>query len=580
MSAPIPQASVGKPVILHRISGSPTRHTETTTRYDGLFDIFPESYWARFTALRHVGLRCQVTEPCRLRLVRRLADGTGTEVLVCESAGGESIVLQAPLADPQAPESYLFLEVISGNSHSTVSVSAVWETTQPPLRVPRIGVAITTFNREAFLVANLVRLDGHLAGGRVVVVNHGAPGLEDRLRDQLPETLAVSWIDQENSGGAGGFTRGMLEHREAGDITHVLLMDDDIDLPADLVERTAAVLSFTRPEICLGGAMFDYHERGHLFSAGDILLPGSFGIAHVAPPEGCDIGTTKGVDFLARVHRPDFNGWWCFAFPIEALDAVGLPMACFIRGDDVEFGYRLKQAGMPTLGWPGLAVWHMPFADKSAPWHMFYDRRNSLFANARHRRIGRRAGLGKLIGGFTHHLLRYDYDRVRAMTLGIVAFSQGAARMEEWTHLDHTLLIAETSKMQIGDCETVMNLHADADFLEPDRLSGFVRSAYMAGRMFLDLAGLPNGTSKAVRLAPGVLWRPDFEKRPSAVLESDGQGKTIRLYRRDTGQSRQAIWACIRALLGMIWHFHQPVPIRFPVQKTPSRPLHERGYQL
>jgi hypothetical protein len=224
-------------------------------------------------------------------------------------------VLQAPLADPQAPESYLFLEVISGNSHSTVSVSAVWETTQPPLRVPRIGVAITTFNREAFLVANLVRLDGHLAGGRVVVVNHGAPGLEDRLRDQLPETLAVSWIDQENSGGAGGFTRGMLEHREAGDITHVLLMDDDIDLPADLVERTAAVLSFTRPEICLGGAMFDYHERGHLFSAGDILLPGSFGIAHVAPPGGCDIGTTKGsISSLACI-VPISTGGGASPFP-------------------------------------------------------------------------------------------------------------------------------------------------------------------------------------------------------------------------------------------------------------------------
>ena len=544
-------------MLLHHVSSMSDRMEESTARFAGLFDIFPESYWARFSTLEEVGLRCCLRSPARLRLIRRQVDGSGKETLLEEvnSSGGE-VVLRTGLAKADAPESCLLLEIQVENPGANPLITAAWETACRPQRSVRVGIAITTFNREPFLIANLTRLCGRMAGGRAIVVNHGAPGLQDRLRDRLPPIPQLRWIDQENSGGAGGFTRGMVEHHTAGDITHVLLMDDDIDLPDDLVERLTAILSFTHSQVCLGGAMFDYHHRTRLFSAGDTLLPGSFGIGHVAPPEGCDIATPSGVDFLARVHRPDFNGWWCFAFPVAALDQVGLPMPCFIRGDDVEFGYRLKQAGMPTLGWPGLAVWHMPFADKSAPWHMFYDRRNSLFANARHRRIGRLAAIGKLIGGFTHHLLRYDYDRVRAMTMGIAAFNAGAAAMARWNHRDHAALIAATSLMDNHPTPALQEQN------EPPsrRLAGFARSLRMVARLIADLTGLPVRTGSLCRMPSGQSWRPDFAHRPALAIECDSQGRATRLYRRNPRECRRATLFCLKAMIGMAVHFHQNVP--------------------
>ncbi|GLK44133.1 glycosyltransferase family 2 protein [Novosphingobium resinovorum] len=565
MSVTIRQRHGRPPFVLHRLSREPNRATTPVIRHDGLFDIFPESYWARFTALESVSLRCHLRAPARLRLLRRRLDDVGGEALLAEtswSPGTETdeVELSASLAPADGPDSCLLLEIIPTGPHTDPVISAAWESAQAPERTPRIGVVITTFNREPFLVSNLARLHRHMAGGCAVVVNHGEPGLEQRLRGQVPTDPAIRWIDQENSGGAGGFTRGMVEHHAAGDITHVLLMDDDIDMPDDLVERTAAILSFARPEICLGGAMFDYHARTQLFSAGDMLLPGSFGIGHVVPPDGCDIATAAGVDFLARVHRPDFNGWWCFAFPIEALEQVGLPMPCFIRGDDVEFGYRLKRAGMPTLGWPGLAVWHMPFAGKSAPWHMFYDRRNSLFANALHRRIGRLKAVGKLVGGFTHHLLRYDYDRVRAMTFGIAAFNAGPAAMACWTHREHAQLIAATSAMALASDEADGGKASSALTLPPIRLSGFARSLRMVGRLVLDLCGLPVGRATPYVLPHGDHWRPDYTQRPSLVIEQDGNGGTARVYRRDPAESRRAMLRCLRAMTGMLVRFHQDVP--------------------
>jgi len=298
-----------------------------------------------------------------------------------------------------------------------------------------------------------------------------------------------------------------------------------------------------------------------------MLLPGGFRIGHVVAPEGCDIATPQGVDFLARVHRPDFNGWWCFAFPIEALDRVGLPMPCFIRGDDVEFGYRLKQAGMPTLGWPGLAVWHMPFAEKSAPWHLFYDRRNSLFANARHRRIGRLAAINALFGGFIHHLLRYDYDRVRAMTSGIAAFNMGAEIMGRWTDIDHAALIAATSRMQDVSTEKGVS-PSTVRRLPVRRLSGIVRDLYMAARILRDLLGWAGGDKTPYHLAPGEVWRPDLSARPAVVVEYTLQGLVLRTYRRNPSETRRAVAQCLKAVAGMVLRFHQRVPVAFPDMKT------------
>ena len=52
-----------------------------------------------------------------------------------------------------------------------------------------------------------------------------------------------------NVGGAGGFTRGMLEamdHKEKP--THVLLMDDDVMILPESLIRTYNLLKIVRPE--------------------------------------------------------------------------------------------------------------------------------------------------------------------------------------------------------------------------------------------------------------------------------------------------------------------------------------------
>lgn len=526
-------------------------------RLGGLFDAFFESYWREFSSVRQVEWRGTLYGAARVTLLRRDAEGRHEHVLAqWRGYGGEEgalVVLSVSLAE--TGEGSLQIEIDDARGATFRDMG--WCATVPPPRQVRLGLVITTYDREAFVRANLKKLAGQLSGHELLIVNHGVPGLGERLSDAAPPSMPVSFIDQENSGGAGGFTRGMVEHYRSGRVSHIILMDDDIDLPTDILPRIAAILAWSDRPFCVGGAMFDYNARSRLFSAGDYLQPDGFGIDHIAPEGGCDVAEATGVDFLARIHNPDFNGWWCFALPREALDIVGLPMPCFIRGDDVEYGYRLKRAGLPTVGWPGVAVWHLPFAAKSAAWHMFYDRRNSLFANSIHRRVGRSAAIRKLLGGFYHHLLRYDYDRVRAMTLGICAFNAGPAAMAAWTYREHDALLADTRRYGDTALAAIENVDSMA---EPMRLHGLRRSLTMKGRLLADLF-LPRRKTVALSLPADVVWRPDYVSRPSFVLEHSKDGAIRGAFRYDRRATWHALWLCACALTGMMRHFDQPAPL-------------------
>jgi GT2 family glycosyltransferase len=530
---------------------------EGRLRLGGLFEVFFESYWTRFTSLRQVEWRCRLKGRARFILWRRDVTN-GVETKLAEWFGEDcieekTVILRTDLKI--TGESSLQIE-IEANQSTIVSDMGCYAPYTAPNPV-QIGLVVTTYEREAFVRANLARLAEQLDGAKLLIVNHGAPGLKERLIDAVPVGMQVQFIDQENSGGSGGFTRGMREHRRDGEVSHICLMDDDIDLSGDLVQRVRGIFAWANQSFCVGGAMFDYHARTKLFSAGDFLVPGSFGIGHVSPEGGGDVALAQDVDFLARQHSPDFNGWWCFAFPADAIDEIGLPIPCFIRGDDVEYGYRLKKSGRATIPWPGIAVWHMPFADKSMPWHMFYDRRNSLFINAIHNRVDWMTALRKMIGGFIHHLLRYDYDRVRAMTLGITAFNKGWAAMAAWNFEDHRKLVNITSRHDLH-----VSARSDGTMSSQDvqRLTGRQRSSALLKRLLIDLF-LPQKQDSAISLPPGIVWRPDYLRRPNWVVEVAVGRSPERVFRHSRLQSWIALWRCFRALAGMMWHFRQKVDL-------------------
>jgi hypothetical protein len=167
-----------------------------------------------------------------------------------------------------------------------------------------------------------------------------------------------------------------------------------------------------------------------------------------------------------------------------------------------------------------------------------------------------------LIGGFTHHLLRYDYDRVRAMTMGIAAFNQGETALSAWTHRDHSKLLEQTGIT--GKRELTEGLEAiqfaDARRLTANQLRGTNRALRMAGRFVADLL-LPRRSFELAVLAPGETWRPDFIDRPAVVAELDQSNVVKAVYRYNWRASWAATGLFLLALTRMVVQFHQPMPL-------------------
>ena len=436
-------------------SGEVHAHQTASIRLHRLFDLFFESYWCRHTGLTHVALSGTLNGKATIEIWRRDAL-SGQERLAAsvyteghERAVEIAVPLQRPCDDDEASYLVAVLHLARGATLRDLR----WCTAAAPVRNVRIAGVICTFNRDDMLSANLTRFAATSPFlHRLVVVNQGAPGLADRMAQTsvgLPMPLLL--VDQPNLGGAGGFTRGIVESLKDADVTHVLLMDDDIDAQPALLARIATILAYAGARHCIGGAMLDIHDSGRLFSCGDRLHPDRPAIINVAPEPGDDDARTDaGRDFLARPHQLDFNGWWCFAFPVEAVRQCGLPLPLFIRGDDVEYGLRLTRAGFPTIGWPGVAVWHMPFASKARPWQAFYDRRNMLFLNELHQLYSRRRIARSAWGSFLNALRARAYGRAEAIVAGVRAFNHGPTHLARWSGDDHAELMRRTEEPEHG----------------------------------------------------------------------------------------------------------------------------------
>ena len=414
-------------------------------RLDRLFDIFPESYWRRYTSLTEIAFTATLTGAARIEIRRRNAltheEQTLTEV-DCEGQAQPiaiPIVLQQPSSEEDASYLIAVLHLAAGAQLHDLR----WSAATAPAREIRIAGVICTFNQEAMLADTLAQISAAPAFlHRLFVVNQGPPALADRIAPGDGSRTPITFIDQPNFGGAGGFARGIIESLDEPQTTHILLMDDDIKAQPLLLARLAAILAYAGERHCIGGAMLDIHAPTRLFTCGDRINPGRPAIINIAPPEGCDdVTTDAGRDFVALDHKPDFNGWWCFVFPVEAVRQCGLPLPLFIRGDDVEFGFRLSRAGFPTIGWPGVAVWHLPFQPKVQPWQAFYDRRNMLFLNEVHGLFSRRRLARSAWGSFTNSIRGRDYARARAIVEGVEAFNKGASHLARWSGEDHSALL-------------------------------------------------------------------------------------------------------------------------------------------
>lgn len=273
----------------------------------------------------------------------------------------------------------------------------VAEVEERAVRPVDIGIDICTYRREPYVSRNLAQLKTRLLDReelevsshiRIYVVDNGKT-LD--THPDIQQTVASSHgriqiFPNKNAGGAGGFTRGMLEilrEKEAYHLTHVLLMDDDAIVEPDTLVRLYGLLRTLRPEwedAAVGGGLMREDHPHILFCAGEAWENGT--VLH--PEKNLDVRDfdTAVCPYLTSTgnERSWYSAWWCCCFSLKVVREDNLPLPVFIHQDDIEFGQRNQKKGFLFLN--GINVWHRGFELSFNASTLYYDIRNGAIAIA------------------------------------------------------------------------------------------------------------------------------------------------------------------------------------------------------
>ena len=398
--------------------------------FDTYFNAFFEHQWRLYTRAERIALHVDLEGAGVLRVWRRTPHG-GATLLHEAAVSGPADAVLSPV--PHFRQAGLLWFELTGGPDGAVLHAASWHAVDAVPAPCGLGVVICTFNREAELGRVLDGIAGDAGLGavaRVVVVNQGRPDL--RMHPAVVPAAAalgarLRVVEQGNFGGAGGFGRGLLETLDDPDVTHACLLDDDVRLEPESLARMAAFFGLATRDLLLGGHMLDSVRPTWLYEAGATVLPNWA----LQPLNGTlDLARPETLDRLLDVTAMHYNGWWMCGLPKALIARYGMPLPCFIRGDDVELGLRLHNAGVPTVPLPGVGIWHEPFYLKVGGWQLYYETRNALISAALHEGFAPRQVAVLLFKRLLIHLLTYRYYNAALVVRAMEDFLLGPAVLD------------------------------------------------------------------------------------------------------------------------------------------------------
>lgn len=306
-------------------------------------------------------------------------------------------------------------------------ISGAYGTTTKDRNDISLAISITTFKREEDVRKTAVRLNAFLDdfdyGDRthVFVVDNGQSA-------EVPKTSHVTPIDNPNFGGAGGFTRGLIEAR-AQEFTHCLFMDDDATFHMENIRRTFAYLSLSlNDRAAVSGAMISNSHKWAMWEYGAYFQ----GTCH---PQfvGADIrnpDVVREMEFATATaaHPNTYGAWWFFAFPVKHATHLAFPF--FVRGDDINFSLANDFA---IQKFNGVVSFQDDFQEKEGPQTLYLDVRNHLVQSLVIDDLKTSPiRMSRMVAGFfLRHLARFHYETAEADLLAFEDVLRGPAFFRE-----------------------------------------------------------------------------------------------------------------------------------------------------
>lgn len=349
---------------------------------DSYFNSFSYSKWDKYTCINSVDLEVTIKGKARLDIVKCILCGVDVLESVVDSTyvNTENVkteVLHFDFSKEQF-EGIAYLKIEAEDT--TVFYDACYSVdTESTPHTVNFALVMCTYKRERYLYNNIEAIkrarNCQLSDTMfdVFVIDNGKTLEPQRFNEDY-----LHLIFNKNVGGAGGFTRGIIETLKMGTFTHIILMDDDVLFDPSILKRTKAFLSFVNPEYkeCfLGGATLSMDRQNIQLESGAIWNNNAL----INLKRGLKLDSKFSLLSNEMDESKSYTSWVYCCIPTIAINDHDLPLPLFVRGDDMEFGIRHKKE---IIAMNGIGVWHAPVDGRYSFSMNYYITRNTLILNA------------------------------------------------------------------------------------------------------------------------------------------------------------------------------------------------------
>lgn len=432
-------------------------------KFNTWMNIFCAQKYFKYCAIENLYLQIRTDRDCEIvfsNLIfnEALANPDTTIKTVKISANTDH---QIEIENPNSYEN-LYFTLISDSP--TVNIKASWCTSSKPVERNKIAIISCTYKREAHIKRNVALFKDFINDNvnlkerlMFLVVDNGKT-LENDI-----ESEKVKLYPNNNTGGAGGFTRGIIETLKDPSFTRILLLDDDVEIFPEAFYRTIVLVDYLKP------------ERNKSFINGAMLLLSSKSIFHenaalwtpdwVEPYHGkLDISKAHNVakanyapdSLFENENRKASSGWWFCSFSVQSVREKGLPLPNFIKADDIEWSWRNFPEHHISVN--GIFVWHMDFGEKENKiTDIYFGYRNKIFANMLHTSNYKKIALKSLSRDFRNLLWFYDYTSCSILLRAMQDIIKGSEVFEQ----DQEQIIRDLAQLIKSDIkEDIVDLNA------------------------------------------------------------------------------------------------------------------------
>lgn len=406
--------------------------------FNGYFNLFYVEKRKKYTNLHSLSLCVRLQGYQELVLVH---DGVDLQTITLAPEQNQEYQIRFPYERYQ--DGCFWFALIKEETASQFHISGFYAggTEREKFRQVTICLDICTYKREVYVARNLRQMKEKLLDKtnldvakhiKIYVIDNGNTLKDCKPIQELSSLYAdkLSIFPNKNVGGAGGFTRGMVEvlkAKEKEHFTHVLLMDDDAVIEPDTLVRIYGFLTMLKEKwktMTIGGAMLREDYPHLLFCAGEWWRDGEIQNPHMHM-DLRELKNAAGKSLTEAGHEHDrYSGWWCCCYSLGVVQAANLPMPVFLHHDDIEYGIRNRKNGIVFLN--GVGVWHKGPGTVFPGTNIYYDTRNNLIEIALHQKGKKRRAAGRIMfRGLTSAIIRLKYQDVDLVYRGLVDFLKG-----------------------------------------------------------------------------------------------------------------------------------------------------------